>query len=165
MSGGTPVCAPCGGDCVFNDGDLVVAEFSQILDFTTATASGHWADIDGDGCSLAGTGPALGFAVGKCPNNTTSCTLATQATDCMGQTPPVCRGVGSCIDLTAINTPAVAVTTVAQGQFGATGGLHDGSFTNTLPSKISGPAAPLGATCGTSAPVIDFNGTATRCIH
>jgi len=165
QSGGTPVCAPCPGDCVFNGNDLAVADFNQILDFTTATASGHWADIDGDGCSIAGSGPPVGFAVGKCPDNMTACTLATQATDCMGQKPPVCRGVGTCIDLTAINTPAIAVTTVAQGQFGATGGLHDGSFTNTLPSMISGPAAPLGATCGTSAPVIDFSGTATRCIQ
>jgi len=131
-SGGTFM--GCPGNGVFGPGDLTVAEFDQILDFTTDTAVGKWMDIDGDGCSLAGTGPAAGFTA-----------------------------TGTCIDLTKLNTASTAVTVVASGGFGATGGLFDGSFTTKLPSKLSGPAAPLGATCS-PAPVINFSGMATRCI-
>jgi hypothetical protein len=132
-SGGT--FGTCAGDGIFDPGDLVVAEFDQILDFTTDTASAKWMDIDGDGCSIAGSGPAAGFTA-----------------------------TGTCIDLTKLNTASTAVTTIATGTFGATGGLFDGSFTTKLPATLSGPAAPLGATCS-PAPVINFTGMATRCIH
>jgi hypothetical protein len=37
---------------------MVITEFDQILDFTTDEAHSSWADIDGDGCFLAGGGPA-----------------------------------------------------------------------------------------------------------
>jgi hypothetical protein len=164
MSGGVPVCAPCAGDCVFNGADVTAAQFNQILDFTTATAAGHWADIDGDGCSIAGVGPTAGYAVGKCADSTTACTLATEAVDCAAFAPAAtCRGVGTCIDLTKVGMGTTAVTTTAQGQFGATGGLFDGSFTVTLPSKIDNTGAFMGDTCG-SPPVITYGGTATRCI-
>jgi hypothetical protein len=132
-SGGT--FGMCPGNGVLNPGDVVVAEFDQILDFTSDTASAKWMDIDGDGCSIAGSGPAAGFTA-----------------------------TGTCIDLTKLNTASTAVTTVATGTFGATGGLDDGSFTTKLPATLSGPAAPLGATCS-PAPVINFTGMATRCIH
>ena len=58
----------CGGDGTFNAGDTVITQFSQILDFTTDTAHSSWKDIDGDGCSLAGGGPAAGQAAitGSC---------------------------------------------------------------------------------------------------
>jgi len=67
--GSTPFCsgtgfcahfAGCDGDGVFNGGDAVITEFDQILDFTTSQAHSSWSDIDGDGCSLAGGGPAVG---------------------------------------------------------------------------------------------------------
>ena len=132
MSGGT--FNGCPGDGVFNGTDTVVAEFDQILDFTTASGAGKWMDLDGDGCSLAGLGPASGY------------------TD-----------TGTCMDATKLNTAEVAVITVATGEFGSTGGTFDGSFSTNLPNTVSGPAAPLGATCAT-APVINYSGMATRCI-
>jgi hypothetical protein len=67
-----------GFSCPANDGtfdpgapmpDTLVTAFPQILDFTTDTATSSWADIDGDGCFLAGAGPAGGFsAKGRCMN-------------------------------------------------------------------------------------------------
>lgn len=58
----------CTGDGVFNAGDMVITEFDQILDFTTDEAHSSWSDLDGDGCFLAGGGPAAGQALvkGKC---------------------------------------------------------------------------------------------------
>jgi hypothetical protein len=51
----------CPGDGVFNGTDMVAAEFNQFLDFTTDTATGSWSDLDPDGCSIAGFGPAAGY--------------------------------------------------------------------------------------------------------
>jgi hypothetical protein len=58
----------CPGDGTFNTGDTIITQFNQILDFSTDTAHAHWADLDGDGCSLAGAGPAAGEAAikGRC---------------------------------------------------------------------------------------------------
>jgi hypothetical protein len=51
----------CPGDGVFQEGtDSIITQFSQILDFTTDTTKSSWADIDGDGCSIAGQGPLAG---------------------------------------------------------------------------------------------------------
>lgn len=60
----------CMGDGVFNAGDAIITQFDQTLDFTTDTTKSSWADIDGDGCSLAGGGPAGGQAAitGSCIN-------------------------------------------------------------------------------------------------
>lgn len=60
----------CPGDGVFNGGDAIITQFDQVLDFTTDQASHHWADIDGDLCSLAGGGPAAGqpAQTGVCQN-------------------------------------------------------------------------------------------------
>ena len=73
----------CPGNGVFNMGtDAIITQFDQVLDFTTDTASHHWADIDGDGCSLAGGGPAAGqpAQTGVClnfaPNPDTVTTVA-----------------------------------------------------------------------------------------
>jgi hypothetical protein len=64
-SGGTYL--GCPGDGVFNGTDMVAAEFDQILDFTTDKATGKWQDLDSDGCTLAGFGPAAGYSkTGKC---------------------------------------------------------------------------------------------------
>jgi hypothetical protein len=129
-SGGTFM--GCMGDGVFNGGDMVAAEFDQILDFTTDGATGSWSDIDADGCTIAGFGPAAGFTV----------SAATETT---------------CIDL-GLNT----VTVGAVGEFGATGGLFDGTFKTVLPSNVT-VGAFGGATCP-SPPLINYAGLATRCI-
>src|SRR5262249_28033082 len=52
----------CAGDGVFKDGDAIITQFDQILDFTTDATKSKWMDIDGDGCLLAGGGPAGGQA-------------------------------------------------------------------------------------------------------
>jgi hypothetical protein len=62
----------CLGDGVFNAGDMIITEFDQVLDFTTDEAHASWGDIDGDGCSLAGSGPAAGQPLikGECLDTT-----------------------------------------------------------------------------------------------
>jgi hypothetical protein len=45
------------GNGVFDGSDMIAAEFDQILDFTTDTATGSWSDLDPDGCSIAGFDP------------------------------------------------------------------------------------------------------------
>jgi hypothetical protein len=77
----------CMGDGVFNAGDMVITEFNQILDFTTDEAHSKWMDIDGDGCSLAGGGPAVGQPLikGECLN-TTANTVKTVAAGGFGST-------------------------------------------------------------------------------
>jgi hypothetical protein len=67
---------------------------------------------------------------------------------------------GACIDLTTHS-----ITTAAAGAVGSDAApLHDLTFKTVLPSTISGPTASTGATCA-SPPVINFTGTATRCLH
>jgi len=67
---------------------------------------------------------------------------------------------GACLDVSA-----GTVTTAAAGPIGSSGApLFDILFRTTLPNMITGPDEPLGATCD-PAPVIDFAGTATRCIQ
>jgi hypothetical protein len=62
-----------GDSCPANDGtfdpgddpvqdDFLIGGFVQVLDLTTDTAAASWTDIDGDGCSVAGRGPAVGFS-------------------------------------------------------------------------------------------------------
>ena len=59
MSDGT--FGACPGNGTFEEGtDTVITAFNQVLDFTTDSAHSSWADIDGDGCFLAGGGPAGG---------------------------------------------------------------------------------------------------------
>ena len=67
---------------------------------------------------------------------------------------------GVCLD-----TAASTVTIAAAGPIGSAGApLFDILFRTQLPSTLSGPEEPMGATCE-PAPVIDFGGTATRCIE
>jgi len=59
----------CGGNGVFDQGtDAIITQFDQILDFTTDATKSRWMDIDGDGCTLAGGGPAGGepSITGRC---------------------------------------------------------------------------------------------------
>jgi len=51
------------------DTDLVVLDVNQILDLTTDTNQAQWMDLSGDGCSIAGSGPAAGLSgTGSCWN-------------------------------------------------------------------------------------------------
>jgi hypothetical protein len=118
-------------DLTFNPGvDTLITLFPQILDFTTDAAASRWEDIDGDGCTIAGAGPAAGLA-----------------------------GAGTCLDL-----GTGVVSTVAAGTIGSSGApLFDLTFLSILPNTWSGPEASTGATCD-DPPVIDYSGSATRCI-
>ena len=54
-------------DGVFDGSDTLVLVINQNLDFTTDVSTSSWADIDGDGCSIAGAGPAAGLTrTGAC---------------------------------------------------------------------------------------------------
>jgi hypothetical protein len=67
---------------------------------------------------------------------------------------------GTCLDL-----GAGVVDTAATGVIGSNGApLYDLSFATQLPNTFSGPAAPLGVTCG-SAPAIAIPGSVTRCVQ
>jgi hypothetical protein len=60
-------CSACAGDGVYTaPPDITISQFPQILDFTTDTTTAEWVDLDGDGCSLAGAGPASLTGMGKC---------------------------------------------------------------------------------------------------
>jgi hypothetical protein len=128
--------------------DMLVVEFDQVLDFTTDTTVATWDDLDDDGCGLAGLGPATGFAVGEPP---VCFPMATP--DPLG-----CRG--ACMDLTA-----QTVTTVASGTVGSNGSpTFDITFVTYLPNTYEGPdTTTTPATCA-SPPVINFGGSADRCL-
>ena len=63
---------PGDGSCPDRDGaydpgtDSLVMQFPEILDLTTDTNYAAFADIDGDGCSQAGSGPPTWRATGAC---------------------------------------------------------------------------------------------------
>jgi hypothetical protein len=127
-------------------GDILIVSFPQTLDFTTDTSLGDWADINPDGCCLAGAGPA---------SVTSPCTPG--GSGGLG-------GTGTCIDLTGIGLAGADTTTVAAGAIGSSGApLYDLTFVSILPNEVTGPGAPLGASCATP-PVVTYGGTATRCI-
>ena len=47
--------------------DLLVLDVTQILDLTTDTNKAQWSDLSGDGCPIAGRGPAAGLSsTGAC---------------------------------------------------------------------------------------------------
>jgi hypothetical protein len=127
-------------------GDILVVSFPQTLDFTTDSTVGDWADLDPDGCCIAGAGPAS--VVGPC---------AAGGGAGLGAT-------GTCLDLSGVNTAGADVTTVAAGAIGSKGSpLYDLTFVTVLPNEVAGPAAPLGAACP-EPPIVTYGGTATRCI-
>ena len=127
---------PNGADGTFDpgpnpiDSDVLVMRLRQIRDLTTDTVTAYWADLDGDGCTIAGRGPVSGFSI-----------------------------TGVCLDL-----EAATLTTADAEPVGSTAApLFDGTYPARAPTTISGPDAPLGATCALP-PDINFHGTATRCI-
>lgn len=127
-----------GASCPANDGmfnpdqgDTLILDVNQILDFTTDSNRAQWMDLSGDGCPIAGVGPASGLS-----------------------------NSGECLDL-AGNTVGIA----ASGAVGSNSGpLFDFTFTARLLNSISGPNPPQSATCD-DPPVIDFTGTAIRCLE
>ena len=73
---------PGTGDPVLDD--FLVVEFPQILDFTTDRSTTMWSDLDGDGCTLAGRGPARGFTREGVCLDLTRRTLSTAASGPIG---------------------------------------------------------------------------------
>lgn len=56
-------CPALDGEYNPDDGDMLVVEFNQVLDFTTDATTTIWDDLDDDGCTIAGFGPQGGFPV------------------------------------------------------------------------------------------------------
>jgi len=125
-----------GADGTFdpNSGDTEISHFPQILDFTTDVNSARFQDLDGDGCSMSGGGPRNGFTK-----------------------------MGTCMDLSKLNTGEAVATTVAVGVLGSSGSPFDIAFATTLPNKVDGPEPLLGAVCA-NPPAISFAGVAERCL-
>jgi hypothetical protein len=64
----TPASCPA-ADGMFNpdNGDTLILRVEQIFDLTTDTNMANWMDLSGDGCPLAGVGPAAGLSsTGTC---------------------------------------------------------------------------------------------------
>jgi hypothetical protein len=128
---------------MYNPGtDTLVVSFPQTLDFTSDTTLADFADIDGDGCCIAGAGPATGTIV--------NCTEG-------GGGPLV--GAGTCLDL-----EEGVITSAAAGPIGSRGApLYDLTFLTVLPNTFDRtgdfgnvvcedpPILPIGAQTGTVA--------------
>jgi hypothetical protein len=54
-------CPAIDGEFNPENGDQLVVEFDQVLDFTTDATTTVWDDLDDDGCAIAGIGPPAGF--------------------------------------------------------------------------------------------------------
>jgi len=137
--------------------DTIITSFPQTLDQTTDRATAEFNDNDLDTCFMKGVGPAGPYTTNQlctAAGSPYACCTGAGAGTCVGN-----GATGQCIDFNA------GTTTVAGGGtvFSSAAPLHDLLFTNILPSTISGPAAFGGATCGVP-PVINFTGTAQRCI-
>jgi hypothetical protein len=133
-------------DGMYNPGpDTLIVSFPQTLDFTTDSTLGDWADLDPDGCCIAGAGPA------------------SFTNPCNPGGPGGLSSTGTCIDLTGLDVAGADVTTVAAGAVGSSGSpLYDLTFVTTLPNELT-TAGGGAATCATP-PTITYGGTATRCI-
>jgi hypothetical protein len=134
-------------DGTFDPGtDTFIVSFPQTLDFTSDATMTDFSDLDGDGCCLAGAGPATG---------TTS--------DCsQGGTGPV-GGSGTCLDL-----DRGTVTTAASGPIGSKGApLNDISFVTVLPNTFRRTGDFEGTTCA-DPPILPAGSSepslATRCV-
>ena len=106
-----------------DDGDVLIQEFTHTLDFTTDATQANWVDLDGDGCSLAGTGPSrqpVPFGGGHVSE--------------------VCRPEPSPWWRPGRSVPPWVL-------------LRDVTVTTTLPNTSSGPAAPLNAVCDMAPPL------------
>jgi hypothetical protein len=140
----SPGCCNCpDADGAFSAGDTLVLQFPQTLDLTTDTAAGDFADLDGDGCCLAGAGPASVLS-GDC----------TPGSGMGGNS-----AAGRCLDL-----EQSTVTGAAAGAIGSAGApLFDLTFASVLPGSFvrtgdvafvvceDPPLLPIGALAGTVA--------------
>jgi hypothetical protein len=134
-------------ECPDSDGtadgdDQLLVSLSQTLDLTTATSRSDFADLDGDGCCIAGVGPA-------------------SVTNPCGDGAPenVLSSSGTCLNL--VNR---TVTTAATAPIGASAPpLNDLTFALQLQNVLTGPELVSGPACNNPPPV-DFDGTVTRCI-
>ena len=71
-------------DGVFDGADTQILLINQNLDFTTDVSTSSWSDIDSDGCSIAGAGPAAGLTrTGVCLDLGAN-TVTTAATGTIG---------------------------------------------------------------------------------
>jgi hypothetical protein len=72
-------------DGMFDPGtDTLILVVPQILDFSTDVSTASWSDIDGDGCSIAGAGPAAGLTREGVCIDTGAMTVSTAATGTIG---------------------------------------------------------------------------------
>jgi hypothetical protein len=136
---------------------MLVTEFPQTLDLTTDRATAQFADNDGDGCSLKGSGPVGPYTTNQfcsAAGNPYSCCTGANTGTCVGN-----GAVGQCIDFVANTVNVASGGTV----FSSASSLHDILFGTTQASTLSAPAMSGGATCG-SPPVINFSGLTHRCI-
>jgi hypothetical protein len=135
--------APCpDADGTYNPGtDTLIVSFPQTLDFTSDTTIADFADLDGDGCCIAGAGPATGTIV-NCNE---------------GGGGPLSGG-GTCLDL-----QGGTITTAASGPVGSNGApLYDLAFLTVLPNTFAQtgefgdiqcadpPIIPIGVNAGTT---------------
>ncbi len=138
-------------------GDTIITQFPQTLDLTSDRATASYGDLNADGCSLKGAGPAGPYTMNQMcfgAGNPYACCTGAGAGTCSGN-----GAIGQCIDFGAQTVSVAAGGTV----FSSAAPLHDLLFTTVQPANITGPAAFGGATCG-SPPVINFSGLAHRCI-
>ena len=138
-------------------GDTIITQFPQTLDLTSDRATASYGDLNADGCSLKGAGPAGPYTMNQIcfgAGNPYACCTGAGTGTCVGN-----GAVGQCIDFGAQTVSVAGGGTV----FSSAAPLHDLLFTTVQPANISGPTAFLGATCG-SPPVINFAGLAHRCI-
>jgi hypothetical protein len=134
-------------ECPDSDGvpdgaDQLLVSLSQTLDLTTAASRADFADLDGDGCCIAGVGPAS--VTNPCEE---------------GSLENVLERDGACLNL--VNR---TVTTAATAPIGATAPpLNDLTFALQLQNILTGPEPVSGPACD-DPPSVDFDGTVTRCM-
>jgi len=137
--------------------DTIITQFPQTLDLTTDRATAQYNDNDADGCFLKGAGPAGPYTTNQMcfgAGNPYACCTGSGTGTCVGN-----GATGACIDFNAGTVSVAGGGTV----FSSAAPLHDLLFTTVQPANITGPTAFGGATCA-SPPVINFAGTAQRCI-
>jgi hypothetical protein len=108
----------------------------MILDLTTGTATGSFADLDGDRCAITGNGPAAGFS-----------------------------RTGTCFDASARNDGEASAVVVAAGAAAVGLPLFDMTFALTMPASLTGPTGrPAPVSPCPSAPPTTFAGAVDRCL-
>jgi hypothetical protein len=129
-------------DGVFDEGDdTLLVSLSRTLDLTSDVIRADYADLDGDGCCIAGAGPA---------SVTPPCNE--------GSPDVLISSSGACINLQ--NGTATAA---AAGPIGSAGPpLNDITFVLQLLNTFTGPEPVSGTTCE-NPPLLDLDGTVSRC--